>query len=118
MLFGAVKHFDAVCIGETHSLLGIGFFCRKDFDRATIVHAQTPLSDVEMMRAPIGYHTAAKFAVLAPVRKMFVDAARTELGMVGTHWRGSKPHVPVQARLLRLTGQIAGHARSADIYFD
>ena len=42
---------------------------RVDFDGAALVHAQSPLRDVEVMGAPVGHAAAAEFAMIAPKRK-------------------------------------------------
>ena len=113
-----MNHLDAVRIQVTRAVLSVGLLGRKDFHGAALVHAHPPLRDVEMVRAPIGNHPAAVFAVIAPIGKMLVHAARAEFGMVRAHRRGTQPHIPIQSRLVRLAGQIARHARAADGDFD
>ena len=59
-------HTGSVFIGEDLMLPAIG---RDDFHRAALVHAHAPLGDIEVVGAPIGHAAAAKFTVIAPIRK-------------------------------------------------
>src|SRR5688572_420015 len=69
---GFVDDFHAVFVNETRAMRGTRLFGRKNPHRPAIVLAETPLRDVEMVRAPVGNHASAVFAILPPVRKMFV----------------------------------------------
>ncbi len=48
----AVDQFGAVVIQELHSMAGLEVLGRDDFDRSRLVHTQSPLRDVEMVRTP------------------------------------------------------------------
>ena len=79
---------------------------------AAPVHADAPLRDVEVVRAPVTVVAAADVVVEAPEhRPELVDAARGELVGVGPPLRGPQPHVPVdvgvrRALLLRVRGVV------------
>ena len=70
------------------------------------------------MRAPVGDHAAAEFAVGAPHGEMFVDAARAQDRVVGTHRGRPEPHVPIEAGFGGLFRKVAGLARTADADVD
>src|SRR5260221_6488894 len=52
----AVKHFDPIGINVAEAFSCLGVLGRNDFDWAALVHAESPLRDVEMVGAPISHH--------------------------------------------------------------
>ena len=48
-----VLHLDTVGVDQFRAAFGAFLFRRPDLDRAAVVHAERPLDDVEMMRAPV-----------------------------------------------------------------
>ncbi len=109
-----VDHLHAVGVEIPQTGGRLRILGRDDFHRPALVHAQTPLRDVEMMRAPVGHHAARVFAVTAPVREMVVDAARAEHGVVRPLRRRPEPEIPVETRLQGFLRQIAPFAGRAD----
>ena len=105
----AVDHLHAVGVEVAHAAGGFGVLGRDDLHRAALVHAQAPLGDVEVVRAPVGHHAAGVFAVVAPVREVLMHAARAEHGIVGPHRGRAEPDIPVQAGLHRFLRQVARH---------
>src|SRR5262249_27013385 len=69
---------------------------RDYFDRATVVHSQSPLADVEVMRAPVGHLATGKVPISHPAAHI--------RGIVWTPRRRSKPHVVVEIIGHRLGG--------------
>src|SRR5262245_61009411 len=63
----AVNDFDAAGVEVADAGRRLGIFRRDDLGRAGLIHAQPPLRDVEMVRAPVGHHAAGVFLVLPPV---------------------------------------------------
>src|SRR5438045_972777 len=118
MFLWTMEDLDPVGINKAHSAVSAGLIRREDLHWAAVVHAQTPLSDVEMMRAPIGHHAAPILAVIAPIWEMLVHAGRAQFGVIGPQRGWPQPRIPVQSRLLRLGWQIAGHTRSANVDLD
>ena len=115
LALGAVEGaaVTAFRVGE-HRTAGVNelsaAFCRLEIlggfhlHGAVFIHAEAPLGDVDVMRAPVGDHAAAEFAGLAPVREGFAFADRAEFVVEG-HERGrAAPHVPVEAFGLRFFG--------------
>ena len=110
-----VDDLDPVRVEQTHAVLRLLPVGRgNDFVRSALVHAEAPLRDVEMVRAPIGHAAAAVFAVVAPIGKMLVNAARAQFGIVSAFGRRAEPHVPVQAGFVRLSRQITRDCRTTD----
>src|SRR6202012_5789316 len=72
---------DSVGINKFCAALGISGG-RKHFDRPAAIHAESPLSDVQVVRTPIAYGAAAVFHIIAPCRKTLVNAARAEDGAI------------------------------------
>ena len=63
-----VFHGDAAGIDQFGAALGVGVCGRNDLHRAAVVHAEPPLRDVEVMRAPVAHPAAAVFLIVAPRR--------------------------------------------------
>ena len=105
---------DAVGIDEFGPLARARFFRRQNLDRAAAVHAQAPLGDVEVVRAPVGNAPAAELPVAAPGGIMLVDPARAQRGVVRPHPGGPHPKVPVEPRFHRLLGEVARNRRTAE----
>src|SRR6185312_5526323 len=61
----AVEHLDAVRVEE--ALPRVAILRLLDLGRPTLVHAQGPLRDVEMMRAHVGQHAAGVLTVETPL---------------------------------------------------
>ena len=60
-----------------------------DAQRAGLVHADGPLGDIDMMRAPIGHSTAG---ILKPKTEIVVASLLNVLNL----WRLAQPRLPVQ----------------------
>src|SRR5205823_11638490 len=52
----AVKHFDPIGINVAEAFSCLGVLGWNDFDWAALVHAESPLRNVEMVGAPISHH--------------------------------------------------------------
>src|SRR5438132_8794652 len=59
----AVKHLDPVGINVAEAFCCLGVLGRNDFDWAALVHAESPLRDVEMVGAPISHHPTGVLTV-------------------------------------------------------
>ena len=74
----AVEDFHAIGVNVAQALDGLGILQRNNLDGPAIVHTQTPLGNVEVVRPPICHHAARILPVVAPVREVFVHAARAK----------------------------------------
>ena len=75
--------------------------------------ASSALRDVDVVRAPVGDHAAAKFPGVTPFREVIVQPAGREHRAVGHERAGPAPHLPIEAgleRLLRLVERRRGIA--------
>src|SRR5262245_19462308 len=54
----AVDHFHSICIQIAKTSFSFRILGWNDFHRPAVIHAQSPLSDIEMVGAPIGHHAA------------------------------------------------------------
>ena len=111
-----MNHFDAVGVAEARAAGGLGVGGRDDFHRAALVHAQAPLGDVEVVRAPISHHAARVFPVVPPVGEVRMNPARAEHRIVRALRGGPQPEIPVEAGLQRFRRQVARHGRRADVH--
>ena len=68
------------------------------------------LGDVEVMGAPVGDHATAVFTVSSPARKVGVNTAGAEDGVVGPDRGGAEPAFPVEAGFHFFLGEVAGNA--------
>src|SRR5688572_5455379 len=85
-------NFDAVRVHV--SLIGSALETfRNEFDRAGFVHAERPLNDVEMMRAPIAIFAAAVFGEAAPAAAIITENA---LGIVRPPRGRAEPAIIVE----------------------
>ncbi len=78
-----------------------------DFDGTAVVHAEAPLRDVKMMRAPIGHVAAGIIAEIAPAEWVNLVAVTAE----GSR---TEPHVPIHALRNGLSWQVAFGRRATD----
>src|ERR1051325_2534724 len=65
-----VNDFHSIGVAEARAVCWLFTLGSEDFDGTTFIHAEAPLSDVEMVRSPIGDHAAAVLTVIAPVWKV------------------------------------------------
>src|SRR5262245_55409627 len=84
LILVAMNHRDAVGVDVLDAALGLRIIGRDDLDWPGAIHAKAPLSDIEMMSAPVGHHAAGVLAIVAPVGEVPMNAARTEDRVVGT----------------------------------
>src|SRR2546422_1964504 len=74
-----------------------------DLHRPAIVHTERPLSDVEVMRSPVGHLTAGVIPEKA-------EQIMHTILVVAPQWRRAKPHIVIQLRwsfAVRHVGRIA-----------
>src|SRR5262249_23855578 len=114
-----VNDLDAIGIDVPDAFVGLGVLGRDDLNRAGFIHAEPPLGNVEMVRAPVGHHAPGVFAVVAPVREVAMDATGTEDGIVRPLGRRPEPAVPIEAFFQLFLGQVARFAgrTDVDVYF-
>ena len=110
-----VHQWDVTIVNQLRALHRLGVLGRDGAYRAAVVHAQSPLHDVDHVCAPVTNHAAAILLVVAPVREVAVHPARTEYGTVAAHRAWPDPLSPVEARLQLLRLQVARHAGRADV---
>ncbi|OPZ67593.1 MAG: hypothetical protein BWY83_02570 [bacterium ADurb.Bin478] len=93
-----------IAIGEIFELFLIRW---NDLHRPAVIHAQSPLSDVEMMGAPVGHAAAGVIVIITPTGKAVKTDGRRQNSIEGTVGGWAQPEIPIQLRRNFFSGQIA-----------
>src|SRR5690606_38214439 len=111
-----VDAFDAHAVGVDVGLVGRALVAfGNEFDGAGVIHAEGPLNDVEMMRAPIAVLAAAVFGEAAPAAAVVAAHA---IGVIRAPGGGAEPAVVVEFGGERLFAEIGDGGKRAEASLD
>ena len=111
-------HDDAVgvLVCQAFDIAAVG---RDDLDGTALIHAEPPLGDVEVVRAPISHGAAGVVAIVAPARPAAVVHVRCDVGVERAPRGRPEPQVPIKPLRDWFGGQAPGFARrAADVHVD